>query len=209
MAAVEKPISFLQDDSEWGSKPYTITGSSYQTIATSGCGPTSAAMVVHYYADDSVTPVDLADFAINNGHRTYSNGTAWSFFGDVADEYDLDFLQTASSSEALEWMKTQEDPLVVCAMGRGLWTNGGHFILLWDVQDGVAHINDPFSTADYRTTNYYSTVASQCYQFFCFDRPEEKKVYQPIKPAFLFNSNNLSFFIIQQKNNKPLPFLFS
>jgi hypothetical protein len=29
MAAVEKPISFLQDDSEWGSKPYTITGSSY------------------------------------------------------------------------------------------------------------------------------------------------------------------------------------
>lgn len=120
-------------------------------------------MVVHYYADDSVTPVDLAEFAVNNGRRTSYDGTSWAFFKDVAKEYGLNFLQTTSSATALEWMKTKEDPLVVCAMGPGLWTSEGHFILLWDVQNGVAHINDPFSTADYRTTNYYNIVASQCY----------------------------------------------
>ena len=56
-AAVEKPISFLQDDSKWGSKSYSITGSQSQTIASSGCGPTAMAMVLHYYGEEDITPV--------------------------------------------------------------------------------------------------------------------------------------------------------
>ena len=56
-AAVEQPISFLQDDSKWGFESYSITGSRSQTIATSGCGPTSMAMVLNYYIDDSITPL--------------------------------------------------------------------------------------------------------------------------------------------------------
>ena len=56
-AAVEQPISFLQDDSEWGSESYSIVGNRSQTIATSGCGPTSMAMVLNYYIDDSITPL--------------------------------------------------------------------------------------------------------------------------------------------------------
>ena len=55
------------------------------------------------------------------------------YFEDMANEYDLEFLQTASSVEALEWMNTQEDPLVICSMGPGLWTREGHYIVLWDV----------------------------------------------------------------------------
>ena len=57
MASVEQPISFLQDDTEWGSESYSIVGSRSQTIATSGCGPTSMAMVLNYYIDDSITPL--------------------------------------------------------------------------------------------------------------------------------------------------------
>ena len=56
-AAVEQPISFLQDDTEWGSESYSIVGSRSQTIATSGCGPTSMAMVLNYYIDESITPL--------------------------------------------------------------------------------------------------------------------------------------------------------
>ena len=56
-AAVEQPISFLQDDSEWGSESYSITGSRSQTIGSSGCGPTSMAMVLNYYIDDTITPL--------------------------------------------------------------------------------------------------------------------------------------------------------
>lgn len=56
-AAVEQPISFLQDDTEWGSESYSIVGSQSQTIATSGCGPTSMAMVLNYYIDETITPL--------------------------------------------------------------------------------------------------------------------------------------------------------
>ena len=56
-AAVEQPISFLQDDNEWGFESYSVIGSQSQTIATSGCGPTSMAMVLNYYIDESITPI--------------------------------------------------------------------------------------------------------------------------------------------------------
>lgn len=182
-ATVEKPISFLQDDSKWGSKSYTIIGSRSQTIASSGCGPTSMAMVLNHYVDDTITPVQTANFAIERYHRTRNDGTAWSYFKDMANEYDLDFLQTASSVEALEWMNTKRDPLIICAMGPGLWTSRGHFILLWNVKNGVASINDPASTKQIRLENSYKRVASQCRQFFCFDRPKTSE-------SFLFNDTN-------------------
>lgn len=177
-AAVEQPISFLQDDSEWGSESYSIVGSRSQTIATSGCGPTSMAMVLNYYIDDSITPLQTSIFALENNHRTRYDGTSWAYFGDMANEYDLEFLQTASSVEALEWMNTQEDPLVICAMGPGLWTREGHYIVLWDVENEKAYINDPNSTEIRKTENSYKYMASQCKQYFCFNKqPLPQQIY--------------------------------
>lgn len=72
-------------------------------------------------------------------------------------------------------MNTQEDPLVICSMKPGLWTRQGHFIVLWDVENGVAHINDPASTSQSRTENSYKYMASQCKQYFCFNRPLPKE----------------------------------
>jgi hypothetical protein len=200
-AAVEKPISFLQDDSEWGSETYSATNSRSQTIATSGCGPTTMAMVLNYYVDDTITPIQTAIYAVKNQHRTRNEGTSWAYFQDMAKEYDLDFLQTASSKEALEWMKTQKDPLVICAMGPGLWTRNGHYILLWNVQDGVAYINDPSSTSQERTENSYNYMASQCKQYFCFDKAASdttvvavlQNVEREGKTLFVNNFINLLF----------------
>lgn len=175
-AAVEKPVSFLQYDSEWGSESYSLYSGYSQTIASSGCGPTSAAMVVNYYADASVKPDEMCEYSLYNGYRTSSEGTAWGFFESVAKEYDLDFMQTSSSSEALKWMESKEDPLIVCSMGPGNWTSAGHFILLWDVKDGVAYINDPASESKSRTENSFKYMASQCKQYFCFDKTREVKV---------------------------------
>jgi uncharacterized protein YvpB len=183
-AAVEQPISFLQDDTEWGSESYSVIGSRSQTIATSGCGPTSMAMVLNYYVDDTITPLQTSIFALENNHRTRYDGTSWAYFEDMANEYDLEFLQTASSVEALEWMKTQEDPLVICSMGPGLWTSAGHFILLWDVEDGIAYINDPASTKTSRTENSYNYMASQCRQYFCFNKETLPTHFQSLIAIF-------------------------
>ena len=76
-------------------------------------------------------------------------------------------------------MNTQEDPLVICSMGPGLWTRQGHFIVLWDVNNGVAHINDHASTSQPRTENSYKYMASQCKQYFCFNKPLPKETAIP------------------------------
>lgn len=207
-AAVEQPISFLQDDSEWGSESYSIVGSRSQTIATSGCGPTSMAMVLNYYVDDSITPLQTSIFALENNHRTRYNGTSWAYFEDMANEYDLEFLQTASSVEALEWMNTQEDPLVICSMGPGLWTSAGHFIVLWDVENGVAHINDPASTKQSRTENSYNYMASQCKQYFCFNKESlsNEEIVTNVVTAMNNSVKNSVCYILEspKENQSPL-----
>lgn len=204
-AAVEQPISFLQDDNEWGSESYSIIGSRSQTIATSGCGPTSMAMVLNYYVDESITPIQTSIFALENNHRTRYDGTSWAYFEDMANEYDLEFLQTASSVEALEWMNTQEDPLVICSMGPGLWTSAGHFIVLWDVENGVAHINDPASTKQSRTENSYNYMASQCKQYFCFNKeslPNEEIVTEMVTAMRSTVQNSVCCILESPKENQ-------
>ena len=120
------------------------------------------AMVLNYYYDNTITPIDTTNYALENNHRTTSNGTSWDYFKQIADEFGLEFLQTASRNEALAWMENKEDPLVICSMEPGLWTSQGHFILLWNVEDGIAYINDPASTRESRTENSYNFMASQC-----------------------------------------------
>ena len=82
-------------------------------------------------------------------------------------------------------------------MGPGLWTTQGHFIVLWDVEDGVAHINDPASTKPERETNSFDTVASQCKQYFCFEQKLPKINEQELLNQF----TNVSTF---GKQDKPI-----
>ena len=192
-ASTEQPISFLQTDNRWGNEIYSINNNSSQTIATSGCGPTSMAIVLNYYIDNSITPLQTALYAMNNGYRTYQNGTSWLYFETIADEYDLEFLQTSSSKEASNWMNTKDDPLIICSMGPGLWTNNGHFIVLWKIENNMAYINDPASVAEERNKNSYNKLVSQCKQYFCFNKTKKKKIeeiqlkFKEIKFKFILN----------------------
>ena len=184
-AAVRQPVTFLQQDARWGTEPYSICNDPTQTIAASGCGPTSASMIVNYYIDKTTNPLDMVDLALKGNHRTLQDGTSWIFFKDIADIYNLEYLQTASAKEAKEWMETKEDALIICSMGQGLWTSEGHFVVLWKVKDKMAYINDPASTATYRNVNYFSVLSSQCAQYFCYNQNIEKtKLYHAINQVF-------------------------
>lgn len=188
MASTEQPISFLQYDTQWGDIPYTSCSNSRQTIGNSGCGPTTMAMVIHYYADESITPVETAEYAVENGYRTYNNGTAHGFFGSMAKKYNIEYLDTYSSAEAFEWMKTKTDPLIICSMGPGLWTNNGHFILVWDIdEDGNVYINDPASTQEYRIKNSFTNLTNSSKRYFCFDRVKEYQDINMMVPDYFSN----------------------
>ena len=195
-ASKKQPVQFLQTKGSWAEESYSINNQKSQTIATSGCGPTAMAMVLNYYIDNSITPLQTAMFALANNHRTKYNGTSWSYFEDMADEYDLEFFQTQSSQHALNWLENKQDALIICSMGTGLWTSSGHFILLWDVdENGVAYINDPNSMEQRKIVNSYNLMASQCEQYFCFNKEKNVMRFRLNKNLSLRNNyRNIDIF---------------
>lgn len=163
-----QPVDYKQADSRWGSKPYTATGSKKQTIASSGCGPTSMADIMATWIDKNITPVEMCQYALDHGFRTPSSGTAWDYFKSVAKAYGfVGFVQTKSMATARAALKN--GAFVVASMGPGYWTKGGHYICLWKTDDTYMYANDPASKT--RKKQKLSAFEEQRKQFFIFYKP--------------------------------------
>ena len=164
-----QPTNFKQYDSRWGSVVFTRnnTYNLKQTISTSGCGPTSMADIVATWWDKSATPKELAKLVVDNGYRTYDSGTAWAFFKFAAEYYKASkFIQTSSYSTALAAIK--DGAYVICSMGPGLYTTGGHFICWWNNDGTYNYVNDPASARADKAKSKQNTIKEQAKQFFIF-----------------------------------------
>ena len=162
-----QPVDYKQYDKKWASIMYSNHGDKKQTIKSSGCGPTAMADIVATLIDSKVTPVTLADLSMKWGTRTYSQGTSWSFFPKAADYYG--FSKYVKSS-TLATLKSCLDTggYVVASMGKGYWTNGGHFICVWKYDDKYVYANDPASSS--RKRQKAEDFMKQRKAFFCFWR---------------------------------------
>lgn len=132
---------YSQIDSRWKDKMYSSVGNSSQTIGTSGCGPTSAAMVVTA-CKGTITPDQMADLFVKYGYRSANNGTYWSAFRAVADEFNIGYTETTDIQRALQLL--QSNNYVVASCGNGLFTTGGHFIVLTELNGDVITVYDPY-----------------------------------------------------------------
>lgn len=165
-----QPVDYKQYDSRWKSKPYTSTGSSKQTIGSSGCGPTSMADIMATWIDKALTPVEMCAYALKHGFRTANSGTAWAFFKSVAETYGFTgFVQTKSMATARAAIKN--GAFVVASMGPGYWTKGGHYICLWKTDDTYMYANDPASGT--RKKQKLAAFEEQRKQFFIFYKPSK------------------------------------
>lgn len=163
-----QPVDYKQYDKRWKSKPYTITGSSKQTIGSSGCGPTSMADIMATWIDKAITPVEMCAYAIKHGFRTKNSGTAWDFFKSIAKAYGFTgFVQTKSMATCRNAIKA--GAFVVASMGPGYWTSGGHYICLWRTDDTYMYANDPASSS--RKKQKLKAFEEQRKQFFVFYKP--------------------------------------
>lgn len=161
----KQPVDYKQYDSRWGSEAYTSTGNKSQTIRNSGCGPTSMADIIATWVDKNITPSGMCKWAVKNGYRTPSNGTAWAFFLAVAKAFGFSkFVQTKSMATARAALK--EGALVVASMAPGYWTKGGHFICLWKTDDTYMYANDPASSV--RKKQKLAAFENERKQFFIF-----------------------------------------
>lgn len=136
---------YLQTD--YGNIPYG--GGS---IATSGCGPTSFAMVASYLTGKTITPVDAVSWCGNSYYKP-GVGTYWSYFAAAASHFGCGSVtQTNDPNRVLKALS--EGHPVISSQSAGLFTRGGHFIVLRGVTaSGKVLVNDPNDSA---SKNYFN-----------------------------------------------------
>lgn len=126
---------YLQTD--YANVPY---GSS--NIAACGCGPTSFAMVASYLSGTTITPADAVAWC-GNSYYVWGAGTSWSYFEAAAKHFGCGAVR--ESYDANEVLKAlSEGHPVISSQHAGLFTRGGHFIVLRGVENGnKVLVNDP------------------------------------------------------------------
>lgn len=140
---------YSQIDNRWKNNLYTSTGNKTQTIGTSGCGPTCAAMVVSSIKG-TITPPQMSDIFVRNGYRSANNGTYWSAYRAVADEFNISYTETSDIQKAFDLLRNNN--YVICSVGNGLFTTGGHYIVIVGIEGNTLKIYDP-----YNYTNKFNT----------------------------------------------------
>ena len=148
---------FKQYASEWASVSYGGCG----TIQTSGCGPTSAAMVMSSYGAAGANPAAVANAFASGGFRTCSppscsncNGTAYAAFSSAAiAQFGFAGESIDTKSDAILSLLKDGKPVVV-SVGPSIFTSKGHFIVLTGGNaDGTIEVNDPNKNV-YKGTPY-------------------------------------------------------
>lgn len=132
---------YSQIDSRWKNKLYTSTGNSSQTMGSSACGPTCSAMVVSSIKG-TILPTTMADLYVQYGFRSANNGTYWSAFRWTADVFDIGYKETIYLDEACRLL--QDNYYLIIGCGNGLFTTGGHFIMLYDYDGTYIKVYDPY-----------------------------------------------------------------
>ena len=177
----KQPVYYMQTDSRWGSKRYKCSGGD-MSISGGGCGETSAAMLISTLTSKSVLPTETMDWACKNGYVYANQGTTYSYFKPQFKAYGLSCemltgeqcLNAKSPVREKVIRKLQEGNYVIALMKKGLWTNGGHYIVVWWADDKI-RINDPASKKTVRLNGDPDTFFSQAKYFWIVDAREYNK----------------------------------
>lgn len=114
------------------------------TIATSGCGVTSAAMVATTLTGKTVTPSEVAKLAKEKGYEV-SEGTSWGLFNNLGSIYNFHGEEIGKDDKSI-LAALNSGKKVIVSEGKGTWTSGaGHIIVLAGASDGKIMVNDPYS----------------------------------------------------------------
>ena len=132
---------YSQLDNRWRYNMYSSVGDSSQTIGTSGCGPTSAAMVVSSIKGN-ITPDTMANLYTQYGYRSANQGTYWSAFKWTADVFDIGYSECYKLDDAVA--KLKDNHYIIASCNQGLFTYGGHFIVLTGVEGNYIKVYDPY-----------------------------------------------------------------
>lgn len=150
---------FNQYDKRWANYSYGRTG----TIRSSGCGPTSLAMVVAGLTGRSdINPKVVADWSYANGHKCEGSGSYWSLITAGGRYYGLDVEAVSRKNPKKIVDALSKGYPVIVSMGPGHFTDGGHFLVLRGLtEDGKIMVNDSGSYSRTQKTWDIPTIMSE------------------------------------------------
>ena len=156
---------FLQWDERWGHIPYGDSN-----IGLAGCGPTCVAMAVFSLTrNEDVTPKSVAEYSEQNGHYVEGIGTAWSLMTSFPKSYNISVSEVSLSEESLI-NELNAGHQMICAMGPGDFTRGGHFILIYGYDEKGFKINDPNCIARSKKRWSYDRLKTQIRAIWGFSK---------------------------------------
>lgn len=137
----EYPL-LIQWDSRWAYASY-----GEDNIGISGCGPTCLSMVIlSLTGNEKATPDKIAKFSMENGYYVEGTGTAWALMSDISEEYDvLSYQIPVDEQEMIN--EIDNGRMLICSVGPGDFTTGGHFIVIYGYDENGFLVNDPYCRA--------------------------------------------------------------
>lgn len=187
----KQPVSYLQKDARWKDKPYRVKGEK-STVGSAGCGPSCAAMCIETLTGKTFTPLDACNWSFGHGYKALNQGTYYSYFTPQMKAFGIDcqmlnYENSYGKPNHANHKKVKElvnqGYYAIALMNKGLWTSGGHFILIWDWDDKV-RIHDPNSTATNRLNGDPETFKSQAKYYWLVDaRAYNRPVTAPAPPV--------------------------
>ncbi|MBO5564666.1 MAG: C39 family peptidase [Lachnospiraceae bacterium] len=154
---------FYQWDERWAFTPY---GSS--VIGITGCGPTCLSMVmVALTGDTSYSPRTIAKYAEENGYYEYGDGTRWSLMQAYAFANGLSCKQFDVTKDNIR-SELEKGHYLICSVGPGYFTSGGHFIVITDMLGDTLSVHDPNSRKNSERRWRYEDIRNQIWGGFTF-----------------------------------------
>ena len=165
------PVYYSQLDSKWANTEYSTDAwknnnrGNLQTIASSGCGVTTAAMVASTMTGKDLTPDIIADYSVKHGYRTYNSGTSEEIFEGIARDFGFKCTNTKDINQVITALKSKKNCTAVALMQYGNFTGrNGHFLFLTGVvnENGVERfvIYDCNNCEDYCNPHYGDGVVT-------------------------------------------------
>lgn len=151
-------IYYNQLDSRWADIPYGKTGS----IGQSGCAPTALAIVVSSFTKQVITPEDIGKWSYENGFYCEGQGSYHSLIQSGAKYYGLEVTSVSKNNSSQVTDALADGKLVIAVIGKGQFTNSGHFIVLRGItEEGKILVADPASITRSGQEWDFSTIVDE------------------------------------------------
>lgn len=136
-------VYYNQTEEPWKDEPY---GTDH--IGGYGCGPTTMAMAVSSMTQERMDPAQMAKLCVEQRHWASRHGSYLTIVEKIAETYGLqcESVDVSAVDAQLLTQRLAGGEMAVALMGKGHFTQRGHFILLRGATlDGKVLVADPAS----------------------------------------------------------------